>query len=211
MFPLGTSGVGKVMPVTSVSAHPSQDVLEEYVFHRLSETGVAAVEEHILICEKCQDALRDLDEFVLAMRQCEEPGTLPSSGQTGRRRVAGSAVAVAMAAAALALFSILPILHQPSVAKTVQLVALRGGEAGPMIPVQASVPLDLKADVTDLAQSRTYRVEIVNSNGVKISASVSRALSGTLRISTPGLRSGIYWVRLYSGGELQREFGLRAQ
>jgi len=48
--------------------HPSEDILEEYVFGRLPEVLTARAEEHLLICPACQDALEQTDRFISAMK-----------------------------------------------------------------------------------------------------------------------------------------------
>ena len=53
----------------SFPAHPSDEILEEYGFHRLSEALVAQVEEHLLVCHHCQDAVVETDQFVEALKR----------------------------------------------------------------------------------------------------------------------------------------------
>ena len=48
--------------------HISEDVLELYAMGRLSESELEPVEEHLLVCHHCQDALQEADEFVRAIR-----------------------------------------------------------------------------------------------------------------------------------------------
>jgi len=48
--------------------HPNEEILEEYVLHRLPEMLTASVEEHLLVCHGCQDAVADTDDFVTAMK-----------------------------------------------------------------------------------------------------------------------------------------------
>jgi len=43
--------------------HLTEEILESYEMTDLSEPAVAAVEEHLLICQRC----RDLDEMVRAL------------------------------------------------------------------------------------------------------------------------------------------------
>lgn len=213
MFPLGTSGVGKTMPMSCIGSHPSQDVLEEYIFRRLSEAGLATVEEHLLICQQCRDVLQELDDFVQAMKGCaeREAEKIPAAGQAGRRKVAGYGVALATMVVGLAVVTLLPVVRHATPIRSVQLVAFRGGEGGSMIPVQAGASLRLTADVADLAPSSIYRIEIVNASGAKVWAGSSSSSGGTVKMPMPGLKPGVYWARLYSGGQLQREFGLRSQ
>ena len=49
--------------------HPLEDEFEEYAFDRLSEERCAQFEEHLLVCERCQDQLAQTDEYILLMKQ----------------------------------------------------------------------------------------------------------------------------------------------
>ena len=48
--------------------HIDDDDLERYVLDRQSEERAAAIEEHLLVCEECQDRLAQTDQRVQAMR-----------------------------------------------------------------------------------------------------------------------------------------------
>src|SRR5579863_10480593 len=48
--------------------HISDEQLEAYAMNCLSEAEVGPIEEHLLICETCQDHLAAVDKFVLAMQ-----------------------------------------------------------------------------------------------------------------------------------------------
>ncbi|HML15918.1 MAG TPA: hypothetical protein VK419_02785 [Bryobacteraceae bacterium] len=119
-----------------------------------------------------------------------------------------------MAATALALtvVTMLPARHRVDDAKPVQLVAFRGGESGAMIRAQAGAALTLVVDLADLTPSDSYRLQIVDAKGTQVWDGESRAAGGTLKVRmSRGLQPGVYWIRLYSGDNLVREFGVRAQ
>jgi hypothetical protein len=42
----------------------TEGVLEEYSFNRLPEQITAVVEEHLLVCPDCQEALQSLEDFI---------------------------------------------------------------------------------------------------------------------------------------------------
>src|ERR1035438_9554963 len=48
--------------------HLDENVLEEYVFGRLSNAKSAVVEEHLLICPHCQTSLAETDEYIRLMK-----------------------------------------------------------------------------------------------------------------------------------------------
>ena len=48
---------------------PPEELLDEYVRRTLpSEDAIAFVEEHLLMCERCRDAVRETDDLVNALR-----------------------------------------------------------------------------------------------------------------------------------------------
>jgi hypothetical protein len=48
--------------------HVSEEVLERYSMSKLPEDEFAQVEEHLLICELCQNQLAEVDLFVSRMK-----------------------------------------------------------------------------------------------------------------------------------------------
>ena len=48
--------------------HASEDDLENYAMRTLPESACAAPEEHLLVCELCQDRLGATNEYVAAMK-----------------------------------------------------------------------------------------------------------------------------------------------
>jgi hypothetical protein len=49
-------------------SHFAQDVLEQYALGTLSEEGCAGLEEHLLICPRCQTQLEETDKFISVLR-----------------------------------------------------------------------------------------------------------------------------------------------
>jgi hypothetical protein len=198
--------------VPSVVAHPTEDVLEEYAFGRLSEKDLAKVENHLLICQNCRDSLLHVDQFILAMKENAREEARSGAARTGRGTYLGYGTATAIAVAALMVAAVVPGIHRTRVETPVQLVAFRGGESGAMISAQAGSTLNLHVDLSDLTPSAVYRLQIVDAQGRPVWTTESRASGSALQVKmSPGLDRGVYWIRLYSGSELLREFGLRAQ
>ena len=48
--------------------HISEDDLERYAMRSLPARDSERLEEHLLICHRCQDRLRETDEYVAAMK-----------------------------------------------------------------------------------------------------------------------------------------------
>ena len=70
-----------VLPFGSMvpEVHPSSDELEAYSLGLSSDTDLEKVEEHLLICERCQNELALTDQYIRAMK------VALASSQTGRR------------------------------------------------------------------------------------------------------------------------------
>ena len=52
-----------------MECHPDEDQLERYSIDIMEARQAAAFEEHLLICDTCQDRLLDMETFVEAMRR----------------------------------------------------------------------------------------------------------------------------------------------
>jgi len=204
--------------------HPTEEILEAYVFHRLSEPLVAQVEEHLLICPQCQDVVAESDQFVSAF-QAAGRFPVPATGLdrwgwwNGLNAAAHFAQKTSLAPIfALVILALVVVWKHPTEAPppvAVSLSSLRG--ADPLAPAPAGRPLQLSIESPDLApgltSGREYRVELVDAAGRPVWKGGASTTDGKLiaRMSKP-LSSGVYWVRLYgANSELLREFGLSAK
>lgn len=192
--------------------HPNEDILEEYLLHRLPEPLVAQVEEHLLICPLCQDAITDTDQFVAALKAAASqpaPATVRPGWLDARTNLAP-----VLALVILALVVVWNYPNYPQDASTpvaVSLSSLRG--TNPLSPAPAGKLLQLCIDVPDLLSGREYGVEVVDTAGGPVWKGAVSGVDGKLvaTMSKP-LVSGVYWVRLYgTNSELLREFGLAAK
>jgi hypothetical protein len=200
----GTVAVNiKLMP----SRHPHEDVFEDYVFERLSETELSEFEEHLLICEKCQTTLVKTEDYIRLMKAATAvyAGDRKSGGakDVGLRWNAAAA-AILLLTCLTALMSWRTPVSDP---KVVELAAYRGdGGVSAVATAPAGQPLDLRIDLKDVRPAAGYRVEIVDSIGRRV------WFGGTPARLTKGLPPGSYWVRLATDtGEQVREFGLRTE
>jgi hypothetical protein len=141
--------------------HPDESVLEEYVFGRLSDPKASVLEEHILICPRCQEALAETDEYIrlvkfAASRPLETPRV------RGGKRPVVTAAGV-LAAACIAVVSWFKP-HAPPVSVAlaaatpvpVTLVSLRGGAAVSANQPAAGHPLDLSIFAGDVPPAAQY-------------------------------------------------------
>jgi anti-sigma factor RsiW len=67
--------------------HLREEIAEKYSLGSLPAGKVAEIEEHLLICEACRQALAASDEYVAAMRKAA--AKLRDAEQKPRRRIAG--------------------------------------------------------------------------------------------------------------------------
>jgi anti-sigma factor RsiW len=72
-------------PTSTHPTHPSEDVLESYALGRLSESGAAGVETHLLTCTSCQETLTETDEYVAAMKAALGERKLTTPDEPSRR------------------------------------------------------------------------------------------------------------------------------
>jgi hypothetical protein len=199
--------------------HPTEDILEEYIFNRLLDEAKAALEEHLLLCSKCREALQDSEEYIRLMKAATADDTAKASAISQIRAVAmGPPLASSVVwAAGLVMLCAMALLswrvEPPPPPAAVLLSSLRGGE-GPssMIRGPAGRPLDLDMNTDDVpVAANRYRLEMVNAAGRPVWDGMAPVSGGKLTAHvSERLKPGVYWVRLRSAeGELLREFGLR--
>ncbi len=199
------------------ASHPDEDVLELYALNRLPEAEAARVEEHLLICHPCQDALKELDEYTTAMKRAlkerEAMATVEASkpGFFDMFRQSRALPAAVVGVAALGL-AVVILNHSGRTASPVELTlrSVRGG--GPtMAEAPAGAPLNLRLQSEQLKIDPSYRVRIVDAKGAEMWSGAAPADGELLQVEKP-LDAGMYWVRLYdSSGSQVQEYGLQVK
>jgi hypothetical protein len=192
------------------TSHPHEDVFEEYVFERLTDPQSTVFEEHLLICEECQNTLEGVTEYIRLMKAATSayavdrpriPAPQMRFRSHGLRRNAATAAVLLL----MCITALLSWRTPPADPQTVGLEAYRAGDPSTVPQAPAGRPLDLKIDLKDLPPATGYRVEVVDSSGRRV------WFGGTPARLNKGLARGSYWIRLYAEtGELLREFGLHA-
>ncbi len=198
------------------SSHLSEEKIESYSMSKLAESEFASVEEHLLLCARCQEHVEKMDNFINAVREAaklskDDPPTAWDrflSVFTFHPRSAWAGVSAV--AAAVVLFSFLPFA--PSTPQHLTLSTVRGSES--TVPhAKANTPIDLQLDVTELPVSPLYTIELVDSSGGILRNYTNEPISSRLNIAIgERLPAGQYWIRLYGNSlktDLLREFGLR--
>jgi anti-sigma factor RsiW len=199
----------------------SDELVERYSLGRLSGPECAAFEEHLLLCEACQERLRASDEYVAAVRAAgaqlarRGPARAATAGGSGFfRKTVGSRVTLAAAAAVMGGFSLF-LWWQPAPAirgtSRVALASLRGGTDASIHHVARARRLILEMDTSRLPASCDCRLQVVDDDGHPVWEQRVRVDGPAVSVEIGrALAAGRYWVRLY-GSDLSedpwREYG----
>ena len=191
--------------------HVGEADLESYSMHALSREASARVEEHLLICETCRGRLVEADEYVAAMKDAardlplQERAPEPSRWQwRWPRLVPAFAVVGAIAIAVAAL----PLTRRATPAPfAVSLQTMRGPQTQAQAPSRR--PLALQLDLTGLAASPSYRIEMVDQSGNRVWRGAIASPAASASVTVPPQKRGLYFVRVaLPSGETLREYGL---
>jgi hypothetical protein len=188
--------------------HASDEILERYSMNRLDGPELAEFEEHLLVCERCQDRLAQEDTI---RRQVRYAGAkLRERPAKAGRRLPKLAWAFALAAIAIAGIWWQSPGRSTAPPAVIFLKTMRGVENPTQPGAPAGRPLTLVLDLTDLQRVSAYALEIVDAGGHPVFRSSGTSLNGKLQTTlTHGLAAGAYFVRVYSPArELLREYAL---
>ena len=202
--------------------HTSEEMLEEYSRGTLPDAEAAVVEEHLLICPRCQARLAEVDAFVDATRQAAvrlqtaPPTTWEEIWHGLCRWVTRRPVRLAATTAMAALLATVAITwwvgNRDQPAFSVYLQAVRGGETLLNARAPLGRPLLLKLDPAGLPVLPSYRLEIVDPRGAAVFEATAQRNATAITVEVARrLSAGAYWVRLYEpypSRTLLREFGL---
>lgn len=75
--------------MANIDQHFDEEAAEKYSLGTMSARAKAQIEEHLLICETCRQAVAVADEYAAAMRQAAE--SLRKAQRKPKRTVAGRA------------------------------------------------------------------------------------------------------------------------
>ncbi len=205
--------------------------IEEFLFNRLSGVTREVVEEHLLVCQQCQDSVEKEESYfetIRAAARVNEQETLersfsgvPQQGliQTWVARLANlfdwrNRRLWTVAAASLLLMSTAIVWQRQSGGRQqfqeVSLEVYRGAFVS--AEARAEVPLSLSIAVEDLAAG-PYSMQLVDSSGGSLASAQANTSGGKLvwRL-TKAYPAGTYWVRLSKPDQASivvREYGLK--
>lgn len=198
------------LAMREIDHHVEVEDLERYSIGFSSVAESAHIEEHLLTCERCQDRLRETDDYVRAVQMASQQVRRQEEVTERRewRFPAWFPPLVAVACGLLLVVAALRLVRPPGPVVAVSLSALRGNGGG--TGAAAGRQLILHPDLTGLAESSSYRLEIVDESGRQVrQGKLGRTQAG---VAIPGLGAGQYFVRVYlPAGELLREYGLKIQ
>lgn len=192
--------------MVSPSRHVPDEELERYSLAGAAGEEFAQLEEHLLICEPCRARLEEYDLISRSMAgaaaQWRSEHRSEPKGWPLARLLLPTAAVLLVVLGALWIYHAGVEKHMPAVA--IALSATRGAATGAHAP--ALRPLDLQPDLTGVAPSLHYDLEVVDQVGGKVARVQT---DGRTPSRIPGLQAGMYFVRLYSpAGDLLREYAL---
>jgi hypothetical protein len=175
----------------------------------LPDESAECVERHLLICEICRQRLIEAEAYMTAMNGAAQGLQHQERGAKGWRwsfpRLVPAFAALAFVAIAAITF---PLVRRGVVAPfAVNLQTMRG-------PNQAAAPsrrpLLLTLDLTGLAASPSYRIQMVDHSGNPVWQGEFKSLGSTGSIAIPPQERGSYFVRVaLPSGETLREYGVQ--
>lgn len=196
----------------TMTAHIDDETLERYSLGRLTDTELAPVEDHLLICTECQDKLAEADEYTRVMRAALAELPPREAPHSWVRRLwplpkaAWVPVAAAMAVGAI----VMVVPYEQTAPQTVVLIGRSGAHKG--ADANAGEPLLFQLERGTLRAGLPYRIEIANAAGTVVWYGVVNWAAGAPSVNVPRpLGPGVYSVRLYGvepGSELLRDHKL---
>jgi hypothetical protein len=190
--------------------HATDDALERYAMGRSPEPELAELEEHLLVCESCQDRLALEDSIRQGVRDKGAVLQQPREVVWWRfPKLAWAAGLVAAGLAVLAGFEWQSVRRGQGTPAVILLQTTRGTE-DPTAAAPADRPLTVVLDLTGLQQFSDYKLEIVRAAGRPVFQTTRAPLGNKLQATlSGGLAAGAYFVRVYTPtGELLREYAL---
>jgi hypothetical protein len=195
------------MATARKKTHPEDSQVEDYCLGQLPEPELSELEEHLLVCEACQQRVTEVDGYVRSMRHAST--RIRAEEQKPRKAWAASGLVLVLGVA-LVVGGIGTFLHnQRAVGPRVPVALEVTRGAGALAQAPAGRPLLLNPGIEGLPALAGYRLEVVDRNGKRVFQGDYSPGKG---VETPAQASGIYFVRLYTlQGALLREFALEVQ
>ena len=197
--------------------HPDEEQMERYSMGDLSDEETARFEEHLLVCESCQQHVISSDDYVSTMHSAST--RIRQQGRRSRNPwwLFPRWTPVLAGATVMLLLGVLGLRWaasrnngKPQPALAIALVATRGEEIRAKAPPGRT--LALRADLTGLPPETSFRLELVDAQGKPVwhGDVAPREIQATPAVS--GLSPGLYFLRAFTpSGKLLREYGLEVE
>jgi predicted anti-sigma-YlaC factor YlaD len=192
--------------------HAAEADLEGYSTQTLSLEASARVEQHLLICETCRSRLLEADQYAAAMKSAARylprleraPVREPSRWRwPWTHLIPVVAVAAIIGIAVVAL----PLTRHPNAAPFAVSLQTMRGQQNSQAPSRR--PISLQLDLTGLAASPSYRIEMVDRSGNRVWQGAIANPASAASVTVPPQKRGMYFVRVaLPSGEMLREYGL---
>jgi hypothetical protein len=190
--------------------HLGEELLERYSIGSLAEPDLVRLEEHVLICETCQERLAETDSWVRAMRRAASGLPVPAKPVWAHWRLPRLVPVLAALTLMLAVGVALRFNHGGGVAPVAVLLEATRGAA---VQVPTLKPLLLHPGLEGLPPLTRYHLEVVDQAGKEVwRTDVAPAQAAGFSVTVPGISPGTYFVRLYDSSRvLLREYAVEAR
>jgi hypothetical protein len=194
---------------TGTNCHLNEEDVEAFSLGLVSEKEEARIDEHLLLCEACQNRIIESDTYVATMQRA---ASIRRKSPQPEPRPWYFPVFLPLAAAALLVLLMAGLrFWNPGAnpaALAVNLAATRGSGIEGKAPAGRNLRLQL--DLSGLAPERSLRLELVDHVGTELWQGTVVPQDARATAPVPQLQPGTYFVRAYAPtGQLLREFGLQ--
>ncbi|MBA4182140.1 MAG: hypothetical protein C0506_16260 [Anaerolinea sp.] len=188
----------------------TEQELDEYLFNRVEGPESDLIEEHLLFCSQCQSRVETEMDFVRDFRSAARIETRPRPAPIWRWSAAAGVAASVILGVWLMREAPPPSAGGPPI--LVSLNVARGLPLDDAAVAPAGRSIRLSARLNELPALPVYQVEVAGSGGARILRKAVAPTRGSLELALDEpLDAGVYWVRIYDGGTLLREFALRVK
>ncbi|HWF11833.1 MAG TPA: hypothetical protein VG297_25370 [Bryobacteraceae bacterium] len=200
-----------------LSAHGSDDQLEQYALGRLPAAEISPLEEHLMACDTCREKVDEFEAAGAAFRTALTDDLVSAiiprqSGFMDWLLAAVRRPAVSMAFAFAVLIAVVGLFSQVRT-KLAPVATLR------LTAVRSDMPATAPARQFELTladgpkEGGPFRVEIVNAEGASMWQGLAESGPAGVRVEVKQrLGQGDYFVRLYTtSGAVLHEYGFRVR
>lgn len=198
-------------------AHVQEEKLEDYAVNALFGPELASVEEHLLVCNTCQDKLEEVERYTKAMQAAAvrirlEKSAMPLFPSAWNRFRGWVPAPLPVFSGAFAMIAMLVVFgvnraDKPDSPVDVELQAVRGDARN---TAKAGHPLRLRLDARGVPQMPVWNIDILNAEGATLWTGTGTGSEPWIRASVAkSFTPGNYFVRLLKNDhDVIREYQL---